>query len=52
MERKSENIQRAIVQELNNIMVDNDQVVVVNADIALLLKMDQTQSLVRTGCLM
>ena len=36
MERKSENIQRAIVQELNNIMVENDQVVVVNADIALL----------------
>lgn len=38
MERKSENIQRAIVQELNNIMVENDQVVVVNADIALLFK--------------
>lgn len=38
MERKCENIQRAIVQELNNIMVENQQVVVVNADIALLFK--------------
>lgn len=38
MERTSENIQRAIVQELNNIMVENEQVVVVNADIALLFK--------------
>ena len=46
MERKAENMQKAIIEELNVIMDENEQVVVVNADLGLLFK-DITLS----GCL-
>ena len=35
MERKAENMQKAIIEELNVIMDENEQVVVVNADLGL-----------------
>lgn len=38
MERKAENMQKAIIEELNVIMDENEQVVVVNADLGLLFK--------------
>lgn len=38
MERKAENMQKAIIEELNVIMDENENVVVVNADLGLLFK--------------
>ncbi len=38
MERKAENMQKAIIEELNEIMDQNENVVVVNADLGLLFK--------------
>lgn len=38
MERKAENMQKAIIEELNVIMDENEDVVVVNADFGLLFK--------------
>lgn len=38
MERKAENMQKAIIEELNVIMDENEKVVVVNADLGLLFK--------------
>ena len=38
MIRKEENIQHAIIDELNKVMVENDNVVIVNSDLGLLFK--------------